>query len=421
MLINFTVGNYRSFKNEKTLSMEAAPIKEHKDAVISVDKYKLLPLAVLYGANSSGKSNVLSAFSVMKYVVVNSVKLNPDEEIVPFFPFMLDTKSFELPTSFEVEFLIGTTYYRYGFEYNEKIIVTEWLYERMPGEKEYNLFLRSGSAYKVSSTRFAEGKGKETSTSDNRLFLSLVAQLRGQKSVKIIEWFSNINFISGLDNSGYESFTKQMIQYRLEGFLPAFNFFQKLQLGFKDIKVKETDIPSDFKKALVGAPLDVQKKLLQERYTELRTTHEIFDESGSVVRLDEFSEEVMESEGTKKVIELSGPLFDTLLNGKILLVDELDAKLHPILTRNIIMLFNDPQQNKKGAQLIFATHDTNLLNINFVRRDQVWFTEKDPQESTDLYSLVEFKDDEGIKVRKDRSLAKDYINGRFGAIPFIGG
>lgn len=421
MLINFTVGNYRSFKNEKTLSMEAASIKEHKDAVISVDKYKLLPLAVLYGANSSGKSNVLSAFSVMKYVVVNSVKLNPDEEIVPFFPFMLDTKSFKLPTSFEVEFLIGTTYYRYGFEYNEKIIVTEWLYERMPGEKEYNLFLRSGSAYKVSSTRFAEGKGKETNTSDNRLFLSLVAQLRGQKSVKIIEWFSNINFISGLDNRGYESFTKQMIQYRLEGFLPAFNFFQKLQLGFKDIKVKETEISNEFKKALAGVPLDFQKKMLQERNTELRTIHEVFDENGNVARLDEFSEEMMESEGTKKVIELSGPLFDTLLNGKILLVDELDAKLHPILTRNIIMLFNDPQQNKKGAQLIFATHDTNLLNINYVRRDQVWFTEKDPQESTDLYSLVEFKDDEGIKVRKDRSLAKDYINGRFGAIPFIGG
>ena len=421
MLINFTVGNYRSFKNEKTLSMEAASIKEHKDAVISVDKYKLLPLAVLYGANSSGKSNVLSAFSVMKYVVVNSVKLNPDEEIVPFFPFMLDTKSFELPTSFEVEFLIGTTYYRYGFEYNEKIIVTEWLYERMPGEKEYNLFLRSGSAYKVSSTRFAEGKGKETNTSDNRLFLSLVAQLRGQKSVKIIEWFSNINFISGLDNRGYESFTKQMIQYRLEGFIPAFNFFQKIQLGFKDIKVKETEISNEFKKALAGVPLDIQKKMLQERNTELRTIHEVFDENGNVARLDEFSEEMMESEGTKKVIELSGPLFDTLLNGKILLVDELDAKLHPILTRNIIMLFNDPQQNKKGAQLIFATHDTNLLNINYVRRDQVWFTEKDPQEATDLYSLVEFKDDEGIKVRKDRSLAKDYINGRFGAIPFIGG
>lgn len=421
MLINFTVGNYRSFKNEKTLSMEAASIKEHQDAVISVDKYKLLPLAVLYGANSSGKSNVLSAFSVMKHVVVNSVKLNPDEEIVPFFPFMLDTKSFGLPTSFEVGFLIGTTYYRYGFEYNEKIIATEWLYERLPGEKEYNLFLRSGSAYKVSPTRFAEGKGKETNTSDNRLFLSLVAQLRGQKSVKIIEWFSNINFISGLDNSGYESFTKQMIQYRLEGFLPAFNFFQKLQLGFKDIKVKETEMSNDFKKALAGVPLDVQKKMLQERNTELRTIHEVFDENGNVTRLDEFSEEMMESEGTKKVIELSGPLFDTLLNGKILLVDELDAKLHPILTRNIIMLFNDPQQNKKGAQLIFATHDTNLLNINYVRRDQVWFTEKDPQESTDLYSLVEFKDEEGIKVRKDRSLAKDYINGRFGAIPFIGG
>ena len=129
----------------------------------------------------------------------------------------------------------------------------------------------------------------------------------------------------------------------------------------------------------------------------------------------------MESEGTKKLIELSGPIFDTLYYGKVLVVDEFDAKWHPILTRNVVKLFMDPEINKKGAQLIFATHDTNLLSVNHFRRDQIWFTEKDQCDSTDLYSLVEFKYDNGKKVRNDSSIEKDYINGRYGAIPYIGG
>jgi AAA15 family ATPase/GTPase len=127
----------------------------------------------------------------------------------------------------------------------------------------------------------------------------------------------------------------------------------------------------------------------------------------------------MESEGTKKVIEMSGPIFDSLKTGKLLVVDELDAKLHPLLTRCILQLFMDPTSNPKGAQLIFATHDTNLLNLNYLRRDQIWFTEKDETEASDLYSLVEFKDESGTKVRNDRSIQKDYINGRYGAIPFF--
>lgn len=129
----------------------------------------------------------------------------------------------------------------------------------------------------------------------------------------------------------------------------------------------------------------------------------------------------MESEGSKKMIEISGPIFDSLLSGKILMIDELDAKLHPILTRHIVHLFMSPEVNKKGAQLIFNTHDTNLLNVRYFRRDQIWFTEKDKHDSTDLYSLVEFVDNDGRKVRNDSSFEKDYINGRYGAIPFLGG
>ena len=127
----------------------------------------------------------------------------------------------------------------------------------------------------------------------------------------------------------------------------------------------------------------------------------------------------MESEGTKKVISLSGPIFATLKSGGILIVDELDAKLHPLLTRNIVLLFMDPEKNTNGAQLIFATHDTNLLDLAIIRRDQIWFAEKDNVESTDIYSLVEFKDEEGKKVRNDCDIKCNYIKGRYGAIPFI--
>ncbi|MBR1433682.1 MAG: ATP-binding protein, partial [Bacteroidales bacterium] len=125
-------------------------------------------------------------------------------------------------------------------------------------------------------------------------------------------------------------------------------------------------------------------------------------------------------EGTKKVIEMSGLVFDALKKGNTLIVDELDAKLHPLLTRNIVLLFMDPHKNVNGAQLIFATHDTNLLDLDILRRDQIWFAEKDNVESTDIYSLVEFKDGDGKKVRNDRDIKRDYIRGRYGAIPFIG-
>ena len=133
-----------------------------------------------------------------------------------------------------------------------------------------------------------------------------------------------------------------------------------------------------------------------------------------------FYKDEMESEGTKKAIELSGPIFHSLNKGWTLIIDELDAKLHPLLTRNIVLLFMDTEKNKHGAQLIFATHDTNLLDLDIIRRDQIWFAEKDKVESTDIYSLVEFKDEEGKKIRNDRDIKRDYIRGRYGAIPFIG-
>ena len=420
MLVNFTVKNYRSFKQERTFSMEAGSIKEHKESVINKGKLSLLPLAVFYGANSGGKSNLIQAISTMRYMVRRSVQLNEGDEL-PYDPFALDEISDSQPTLFEIQFIKGEVLYRYGFEYTRKEIVSEWLYEKQFGEKEYELFVRSRDLIDVSPRRFPEGESKEDLTNSNRLFLSLVAQLKGEKSNSVMGWFRECNVLSGIDSEGYEAFSLRMFLEHLNGADEAQEFFKTLQLGFTRFSVKKVDLPKD---ALNSAPesikSQIEKDLTTGNFVEPITTHNVYDENGFVVGERNFHKNQMESEGTKKVIEMSGPIFDTLNEGKTLIVDELDAKLHPLLTRNIVLLFMDSEKNQHGAQLIFATHDTNLLDLEIIRRDQIWFAEKDKVEATDLYSLVEFKDEDGKKVRNDRDIKRDYIRGRYGAIPFIG-
>jgi len=402
--------------------MEAGSIKELKESVIQKESYRLLPAAVMYGANSSGKSNVLLALMTMRSVLLGSVRLNPTDELY-FQPFKLDLTSASTPTSFEIQFLLDDVKYRYGFDYDKTHIRKEWLYEKCAGQREFNLFLRADNEFEVSKTRFPEGIGKESATPSNRLFVSLVAQLNGAKSMRILDWFNNCNYLSGMDSQGYEGFTLQMFSNHLEGCRQALDFFYHTQLGFNELLVTEKSFSDETISGKMQRPEALRSKLAEElkgkKIMEAKTTHNIYDEQGNVSGIGTFDKDEMESEGTKKVIEMSGPIFDTLRLGKVLIVDELDAKLHPLLTRSILQLFMNPETNPHGAQLIFATHDTNLLNLAYLRRDQIWFTEKDKTESTDLYSLLEFKDENGAKIRNDRSVQKDYINGRYGAIPFL--
>ena len=420
MLLNFTVSNFRSFKQTQTLSLEATNIKEHESFIHKVDKYKILPSAVIYGANSSGKSNVLKALSMMRHIVINSVRLNPDDNIEDYDPFVLSTETEKQPTGFEIELLIDTTKYRYGFEYDSQKIHSEWLYEQRQGEREYKLFLRE-ETISYSSARFKEGeRGIELTVEKNRLFLSLTSQLSGAISRKIIEWFRHSNAISGLHSEHFDGITAQIMDENSNKSQAVRQFLDKLQLGFCELKVKKEDINQNIfpKKIPLQAREQLLKQLLKHgkgQVVSIQTVHNIYDAEGNIKRTESFDKNTMESEGTQKLIELCGPIFDTLLNGKLLIIDELDAKLHPILTREIINLFN---RNQTGAQFIFATHDTSLLSNKVFRRDQIWFTEKDKVDSTELYSLVEFKED-GAKVRSDRNFETDYINGRYGAIPYI--
>ena len=420
MLVNFTVKNYRSFKEERTFSMEASSIEEHEASVIKAGNQRLLPLTIIYGANSSGKSNLIMALGVMRHVVKESVRLNESDPLL-YDPFALDEISRSAPTLFEAQFIQGENRYRYGFEYTKKEIVSEWLYENRLGEEEVELFVRSKDVIEVSEKAFPEGRGKEDLTNANRLFLSLVAQLKGEKSNVVMACVGECNMVSGIETERYENFTFEMFMEHLNGADEAQTFFKELQLGFNSFSVKKTDITTE---KLASLPelkrQQVEKEMSTHTFVEAITTHNIYNEDGQVLREDDFYSDDMESDGTKKVIELSGPIFDTLINGKTLIVDELDAKLHPLLTRNIVLLFMDPERNKHGAQLIFATHDTNLLDLSVLRRDQIWFAEKDRVESTDIYSLVEFEEDGQEEPNNKHDIERDYIRGRYGAIPFIG-
>lgn len=409
MLIEFTVGNFLSFKDKKTLDLNAASITELPENVVKCGSHKLLRSAVVYGANSSGKSNLIKAIERMKMVVLSSVRLN-DGEALHYTPFLLSSETEHAPTHFEVEFLIESTKYRYGFEYNETQIVNEWLFQQQGNRMEQTLFIRTLEGIDVDN-RFKEGAGKEEATNDNRLFLSLVAQLGGKVSKQIISWFGSYNVISGIDNRRYSSFSELMLHKKSNGYVETLDLFKTLQLGFQDIVTREN--------AFDLSDLYSERHWVGDKILSIHTIHAKYDQQGNPISTVAFDKDEQESEGTKKMIDLSGPLFDSLLLGTMLVVDELDAKLHPLISQHIIRLFHDPSINQRNAQLIFATHDTNLLSTDFFRRDQIWFTEKDKMEQTDLYSLVEFKLPDGTSPRKDSNYERNYIKGRYGAIPFI--
>lgn len=420
MILEFTVGNFLSFNDKKTISFEAKGISELKQNVIVFEKYRVLRSAIIYGANSSGKSNLIKALDMMRDNILQSVKLN-DSDDLEYLPFLLSDFGELNPTFFEIIFVDKTkNRYRYGFEYNSTSIVNEWLFVGQNTKTETPLFIRTQEGIGVSD-KYKEGKGKESSTNNNRLFISLVAQLGGKTAKNIVKWFSNYNVLSGLDHKDYDGFSLRMLHKKLDGCDESLSLFQKLKLGFNDIKINESEFnPLEVPDSI---PKSLRTKLIKEMagktMISLKTVHNKYDKKGNVIDTVLLDKDQNESAGTNKIMDLAGPIFDTLSLGKLLIIDELDAKLHPLITTHIVDLFNNPKTNINNAQLLFATHDTNLLNKDLFRRDQIWFTEKDLVEQTDLYSLYDFNLPDGSKVRNDSNLEKNYIRGRYGAIPFI--
>ncbi|MEZ4686648.1 MAG: ATP-binding protein [Bacteroidia bacterium] len=421
MLIQFKFGNHLSFKEERVFSMVGVPsFPEHRETHVFSpnENYDLLTSAALFGANASGKSNFVDAFSMLKNQVSNSFRDALSSENggqIDVKQFKLNTATEYAPSTFEIVFLLNDTVYRYGFSIDRDKVVDEYLFYTK--ERETPLFERKLQNITINKTSFKEGQGLEKRVRENVLFLTLIAQFNGDISNTIIQWFRNLNVISGLQDLSYRTYTVSRLKEdpKFKQWVDEFvRFLEIEQVTTEEIEISlaGTDkIPPDLESFLIDPSSTFQKG----KITRLLTWHRKYDENNFLVDTVPFSLQKNESEGTKKFIYLLGPWYDTIVNGKILVIDELDSRLHTHLTRKLLDFFN--QNNEHNAQVIFALHDTNLLDPTLFRRDQIWFVEKDQYGASDLYSLADYN---SVQVRSNSNFEKHYIEGKYGAIPYFG-
>jgi len=418
MLVYFRFKNYKCFKDEATLFMEATKLKNLKESnVFDIDKVSLLKSTVIYGPNASGKSSVIDALRKMKNIVLHSLELGISKNYNPE-PFLLNTKSQNEPTIFEVEIVIDKIKYRYGFEIETNgIIKKEWLFQKKLQHKsrEINLFQREYNSITLGAS-FKEGKSLIDKTRENALFVTVVAQFNGEISDKILKWFKKLNILSNLKSNEFEHFSFEMLKDNdlkdkivtiiKEADVGIYDIINK-KITYEELKSKNKDIEK--------LPDFIIDKIKEKGVDTIETKHIVYDEENNFAGFKNFNID-RESDGTKKLLALVGPLLDTLFNGKVLVIDELDNSLHTSLVRAIVKLFNSKKFNSLGAQLIFSTHDTNLLDQKLFRRDQIYFTQKNIFGASELYSLVEYGKG---KARDDLVLEKNYLKGKFGATPHI--
>ncbi len=436
MLIRFSIENFLSYKERQTLDLRIVKTcKEHgEDNTFVVGDTGLLKSAAIYGANASGKSNLFTAITTMKQIVMNSAKESQSVAPVSVTPFAFCSENNSRQTTFEIEFICQNVQYRYGFSATRKEITAEWFLQKNLDGSETPFFYRINENGE-DKIQFFENMGKindsDARTRKNSLFLSECDSGNVEIAKKIMKWFDELYITSGLNDEKNKNFTIDKCEVE--------DFSRKISQFIRDADLNIVDLRAaylDVNKVLDSVPINDAKKRLaninemmeklasmlgeESRMSEIKSIHNIYDSQHNVIGTKEFNFDLIESDGTKKAFALAGPIINALQNGCVLFVDELEARLHPIFTRKIVQMFNSKEQNPNNAQLIFATHDANLLNNELLRRDQIWFTEKNHGEATELYSLIDFILDSNKKVRNDASYGKDYLNGRYGAIPFLG-
>lgn len=413
MLIQFRFKNFKSFRDDTILDLSATKITEHSDRVISVGYEKLLPTAAVFGANASGKSNVIEAFRYMMTYVIESFSYGGDPEEkkakrkkLKYTPFLFDAASKEAESSFEVYFMdteeCGFKSYNYGFTLNQDGVIEEWLNSKAKTAREYRqVFYRNGDELDLSGLPAKSQELIRISLNREALIISLGAKLKIAKLKSIRDWFYKTNF-ANFGNPYENVFLSSLIP---EGFA-------------EDKKVQDKVVAyfSTFDPSIIGFHVEVMKGEDEDRkHVKIDAVHRVVNGKTASIPLEE------ESDGTLKMFVLYPALQDTLENGGVLFIDELNARLHPLLVRNFLITFLNPAMNPNHAQLVFTTHDSWQLSNNLLRRDEIWFTEKDKDGVSTLYSLADFVDEDGIKIRKDESYEKNYLLGKYGAIPVLKG
>lgn len=402
MILEFSVKNFLSFKEKVTFSMIANSNKELNDNYVEIGGNKVLKSAAIYGANASGKSNL---FKILTLVVLmlrssNSVDINAK---LPLIPFKLDKGSVNKPSEFEIKFILDETRYVYGFIADKDKIYDEYLYY-YPNGRETKIFDRTNiNEYSYTQKDEKILREIEAKNAQNKFFLATATNWNFDKTKAAYNFLTNgigtCNNLEILKNMAYKMYETNP-DY-LKDF--AIDFLQKADFNIEDYQISQIDVPGEF---LTAIPEFITKTLPDKpKAYQVLFKHK---NSDNYLSIDE------ESLGTQMIFAFIPFLADSLKNKKVLIIDELDKSLHSFLVQYIVEIFNDAEINKNDSQLIFNTHDTNLLDLNILRRDQIWFTEKNSETGeSDLYSLSDFS------VRKQENVEKGYMLGRYGAVPFI--
>jgi hypothetical protein len=415
MLIEFWVTNYRSFKGKNRFSLVASSDKDLEVSnVVSTSNPsvpRVLRAAALYGANASGKSNFIRAFQLFRGLVVESANINP-EATLNIQTFRLDPESETAPTEFELTFFRDGVRYQYGFALTPRRVIEEWLlvYKTKQPQtwftRNYNTKTQTDD-YKFSEAHF---KGNRTlwssATRANALFLSVAIQLNSEALRPVYDYIAQNLTIFENGSGPIPEFTINHIATHGSG--PKFirDFLAEADISIEDIALKEVKgktrtLQLDFATGGILHEGEQEQAMLLPTFKHKAST------GSAVFDFDD------ESEGTRKLFNLAGPLFEILAKGQVLIVDELDRSLHALLVRQLIAMFHDPYVNKNNAQLIFTTHDTSLLDVAHLRRDQIWFAEKNIDQASTIYPLTDFS------PRKNEALERGYLGGRYGGIPII--
>jgi len=410
MLLKFKIRNFRSIKDEIVLDLQATADESMKsEAVFENDKVALLKTVAIYGANASGKTNILKAFLAFRIMVLESLLRSNIPAALPAEFFKLSESTENKPSFFEISFLLEKDILEYGFEINKQEIVKEWL--KKQGSK-FHLFERTGQS--IDAKRFSDSTEElKKQTRENVLFLSVLAANNKPLSKKIINFFQNTNLIFGAVRSN-------TLNYTFDKFLTEPNYTERVKKFIKEADLGVVDINANVRmislKEIRNIPDKFREALLKEdsKITErsLYLLHKKYDKNGKEIGLEPLNFFSESSDGTQQLFALSAPVLDTLENGKILFIDELEASLHPLLCQYLVLLFNSKVKNPNNAQIIFTTHNTTLLSEELLRRDQIYFTEKDAVGATKLFSLAD------ISERKNLNFAKRYLEGRYGALPY---
>ncbi|MDB5243637.1 MAG: putative abortive infection protein [Spirosoma sp.] len=445
MLVQFRIKNFMSIRDEQVFSLVAVKGLREKDEqlrdniIIVSDQFDLVKTAVIYGANASGKSNLLRAMDFFFNTITDSPQSN--SSIGLYSPFILDPDYEGKPTLLEAVFVINQTTYRYGFEILKQAIVSEWLF--IQRKQESYVFERAGNELRVNRPykKLHELQSKDM-IGQSVFLLRVGALFNDETCLSIVRWADDVRSIEGTDDYKFEGYTIQYLE-KPEYKQRILDLLRSADLGIEDIEL----IPYESKGIVVppikfygggeAYPVDKSKDMYwqgpirkknyatpESNYHSINSKRKIWDTASNQFITVSRPLKTFESQGTKKFFNLIGLIISYLDNGGILIADELDTKLHPLLTHRIVQLFNNSITNKKNAQFIFATHDTNLLNaegsvVRLFRRDQIWFTEKDNTGATQLYALTDYKPG-GRSVRNDEQLEKNYIAGKYGGIPYLG-